>query len=79
MVLKVGDNELQYTIIVTGDIDGDTEITTNDLAKLKLHLIDDEELTGNSIKAADVDKDGEITINDIAQIKLVLINLMEIQ
>lgn len=79
MILKVGDNELQYTIIVTGDIDGDTEITTNDLAKLKLHLIDDEELTGNRIKAADVDKDGEITINDIAQIKLVLINLMEIQ
>lgn len=74
MILKVGDNELQYTIVVTGDTDGDTEITPNDLAQLKLHLIDEEKLTGNSLKAADVDNDGEITVNDIAKIKLVLIN-----
>lgn len=79
MVLKVGDSELQYTIVVTGDIDGDTEITANDLAQLKLDLIDYEKLTDNSLKAADVDNDGEITVNDVAQIKLVLINLMQIQ
>lgn len=80
MTLKIGDNELQYTIIVTGDIDGDTQITINDLAKLKLDLIDyeNEKLTGDSLKAADVDNDGEITVNDIAQVKLVLINLMQI-
>ncbi len=78
MTLKVGE-ELQYTIIVTGDIDGDTEITTNDLAQLKVHLIDYEKLTGNSLIAADVDNDKEVTINDLAQIKLVLINLLEIQ
>ena len=79
MVLKVGDSELQYTIVVTGDIDGDAEITTNDLAQLKLDLIDYEKLADNSLKAADVDNDGEITVNDVAQIKLVLINLMQIQ
>lgn len=78
MTLKVGD-ELQYTLIVTGDIDGDTEITTNDLARLKVHLIDYEKLTGNSLIAADVDNDKEVTINDLAQIKLVLINLLQIQ
>ncbi len=81
MLIKVG-KTLEYTLIVTGDIDGDIEesvIGVNDLAKLKLHLIDYELLTGINFKAADVDGDGELTINDVAQIKLVLIGLMEIQ
>ena len=70
---------LEYTIIVTGDIDGDTEITINDLAKLKLHLIEQELLQGISLKAADIDEDAQITVNDAAQIKLVLIDLFEIK
>ena len=36
--IKVG-NTLQYTIIVIGDTDGDSKITINDLAELKLHLL----------------------------------------
>ncbi len=78
MKVKVGET-LEYTIIVTGDIDGDTEITINDLAKLKLHLIEQELLQGISLKAADIDEDAQITVNDAAQIKLVLIDLFEIK
>lgn len=77
MTLKVG-TTLQYTIVVTGDIDKDGEITVNDLAKVKLHIIESQTLTGVNLKAADVDFDDEITINDLAIIKLVLIGLMEI-
>ncbi len=76
--LKIGD-KLQYNLIVIGDVDNDGEITINDLAKVKLHLIQKELLKGDSLKAADVDNDGEITINDIAQIKLILIDKMQLK
>ena len=78
MTVKVGET-LEYTIVVTGDIDGDAEITVNDLAKIKLHIIGKELLKGISLKAADVDEDTRITVNDVARIKLVLIGLFEIQ
>ena len=78
MKVKVGET-LEYTIIVTGDIDEDAEITVNDLAKLKLHLIEQEMLEGICLKAADVDGDNQITVNDVAQLKLVLIGLFEIK
>lgn len=74
--IKVG--SLQYTLIVIGDIDKDGEITINDLAEEKLHLIDNKLLTGVKEKAADVDDDGEITINDVAQMKLILIDLLKL-
>lgn len=75
--IKVG-STLQYTLIVIGDIDKDGEITINDLAEGKLHLIDYKLLTGIKAKSADVDDDGEITINDIAQMKLILIDLLKL-
>ena len=78
MKVKVG-KTLEYTIIVTGDTDGDAQITVNDLADLKLHLIEQELLTGISLKAANIDGDNQITVNDVAQIKLVLIGLFEIK
>lgn len=72
--LKAGDS-LDYTLIVTGDIDGDAIITVNDLARLRLNCIEIKKLEGIEIKAADADYDGEITINDIAIVKLILIGL----
>ena len=76
--LKVG-SSLQFTLIVTGDIDRDSEITINDLASIKLHIIETKKLTGIELKAADVDDDNEVTINDLANMKLVLIGLLEIK
>ena len=77
MTLKVGTN-LEFTLIVTGDINGDGRIGIVDFAKLKLHYIEKELLTGNALKAADIDGNGRVSINDLAQIKLVLIGSMEI-
>jgi len=77
MILKVGE-DLRYTLVVRGDIDGDGEITINDLAKLRLHCIEKELLTSERLIAADVDNDGEITINDVAQLKLILIGVKDI-
>lgn len=75
--IKVG-KSLQYTLIVIGDIDKDTKITINDLAKLKLHLIKSATLTGIELKAAYIDNDDEVTINDLGQLKLILIGLLNV-
>ena len=71
-IAKLSDNK-QYTLIVTGDIDCDGEMTINDLAQMKLYIIDLEKLSESRIKAANLDDDTEITINDLAKMKLELI------
>lgn len=82
MTIKVG-KTLEFTASVIGDVDGDGEITVNDLAKVKLHYIEDTLLTDAYLKAADVDgvmEDNKpVGVNDIARIKLVLIDLFEIK
>ncbi len=76
--LKVG-KTLQFTLIVIGDVDGDSAITINDMAKVKLHLINKKLLTGIELKASDMDDDKDITINDLAQMKLILIGLLKLK
>ena len=76
--LKVG-NEKEYILIVIGDIDKDGIININDLARIRLHLIDLKLLTGIELYAADVDNDNDVTINDIAQMKLILIDLLKLE
>jgi len=72
MTVDVGET-YHLTLVVTGDIDQNGEITITDLAQLKLHYIEKELLSGASLKAADMNYDNEITITDVAQIKLILI------
>ncbi len=72
--LKI-DNKLQFTLIVTGDIDGNSKISINDLSQIKLHIIEKKKLTGINLIAADIDGNSKITINDLAQIKLILVGV----
>lgn len=74
MILKGGET-LEYTLIVTGDINGNGEIDITDLGKAKLHVIEVENLIGIYHKAADMDYNNKIDVNDVAKIKLVLIGL----
>lgn len=75
--LKVG-TTLNFTLIVIGDIDKDAQITINDIAEMKLHIIEYKLLTGMKLKAADIDNDNRVTINDLAQLKLILIDLLKL-
>ena len=78
-VVKVGE-KLQYSIVVTGDVDADGRITVNDLAQMKLHIIETRLLTGINLKAANIDNDNDIiSVNDLAQMKLALIGIREIR
>lgn len=78
MTVEVGET-IKRTLVVTGDINGDGEITVTDLAQLKLHYIEKELLTGANLKAADMNDDNEISITDLAQIKLILIDLAKVK
>ena len=76
--VKVGNN-LEYTLIVNGDMDEDGEITVNDIAKMKLHLLKKTLLEGNPLKAANIDEEEGVEINDLARLKLILIGLRELK
>lgn len=78
MTVKVGE-ELEYTLIVIGDINGDGKITITDIAQIKLHLIDKEILTGSNFIAADLNSDEELTVTDLAQIKLIFLDVSVVQ
>ncbi len=71
------DSEVAYTAVVTGDIDGDSSITVNDLAKIKLHLVSIKQISeeANLVQhmAADMDGNNEIGLNDLAKMKLIII------
>ena len=77
MTLEVGDKV--YTLIVTGDLDGNGQITVTDLSQLKLHLVEKQLLSDIAIKAADMNDDQDITVTDLAKMKLVLIGKLEIK
>ena len=61
-------------VVIKGDVDGDGEITVNDLAKMKLHFLGLELLEGKMFEAADMNENNEIDVDDIAQIKIILLN-----
>lgn len=56
---------------IPGDVDGNGEVTTNDLAKMKLFLVD--KATINEI-AGDIDGNGSVGTSDLAALKLMLVN-----
>ena len=78
MTIKVGE-ELEYTLIVRGDINGDGKITITDIARIKLHLIEKEILTGADFIAADLNNDEALTVTDLAQIKLIFLEIPIVQ
>ncbi len=71
--LKIGNEE--YTLIVTGDTNGDGEITITDVSQVKLHFIGLELLDEIGQQAANTNHDNEISITDVSQIKLHFIGL----
>lgn len=77
-IIKIGE-KLQYSIVVTGDVNKDGELDIDDLAEMKFHVIESKLLNGIKFKAADIDTDKEISIDDIAKMKLIIIDKIELE
>ena len=68
-----------YTIIVTGDTNGDGNITISDMLAIKAHVLGKTELSGAYAVAADTNGDGAITITDFLQLKAQLLGKGDIE
>lgn len=63
----------EYTVIVTGDTNGDGKINITDMIAVKAGVLKKSNLTGVYAKASDVNGDGKINITDFIKIKAVTI------
>ena len=72
MKLK-SDNET-YTLIVTGDINSDSKLSSTDISQLKLHLVDATRLRGANYEAADMNLNDNVTLTDLSQMKAKLVD-----
>lgn len=68
-LLSGGQVKASYTLVVTGDPNGDGQTTITDMIAVKAHLLGKSTLTGAAAQGADTGGEGEITITDFIQIK----------
>lgn len=66
-------NGEDYTIAVTGDLNGDGYLRLSDLAILKMALVGKKELSVVYLRAADLNYDNRVKLSDLSKIKMVLV------
>jgi hypothetical protein len=57
-----------YTIVVSGDTNGDGQAELKDILAINKHRLNKVKLTGEYLLAGDVNGDGEVNLRDILQI-----------
>ena len=62
----ITDTGKEYTLVVTGDLDGDGKVKITDMSMIRKHYLHVETLQGVSEEAADFDGNGNITLTDIS-------------
>lgn len=67
-----------YTVVVTGDVNGDGSISITDMLAIKSQLLGKSKLTGAFAKAADTSGDNAMSITDFIQLKAKLLGKGEI-
>lgn len=75
--LNVSDEKI-YTIIVTGDVNGDGKINGKDILGVKKDIVGIEKLNGEYASAADVNNTNSITSRDLLKIKQHIIGILSI-
>lgn len=65
--------EKQYTLVVTGDVNGDGRISITDVVALQAHVVGKQTLTGAYAEAADLNNDGRISITDVVKAARVIV------
>ena len=69
MLLTVtkGNKQIEVTIVVTGDVSGEGDITAQDLASQQNYFLEDEVLNEAQIMAVDFSGEGAISAVDMAE------------
>lgn len=62
-----------------GDVNGDENIDSSDLLKIRQHLIGVKKIEGNFLVAADVNKDGNVDSSDLLKVRQHLIGIKKIE
>ena len=66
-----------FTIKITGDIDGNGKVTVTDLSQLKDYIMTGKGLDGIYYETADINGDGKVTLTDLSLMKELLLNSEE--
>lgn len=69
ITIKDGNKSYKYTIVVSGDVDGDGKLGATDYVKIKNYIMDKGKLNDVQNIAADVDNNGSISATDYVKIK----------
>ncbi len=70
ITIETTNNETQaYDIVVTGDVNGDGQVTILDLLKIQKHLLKAATLSDSYLKAGDTNFDKSVTILDLLRIQ----------
>ncbi len=72
-VLTVDTGDEPVSQVRRGDTNGDGQITLDDLANVRLHLLGKFTLSGDNASGADTNSDGKISLDDLANIRLHLL------
>ena len=73
--LEFNDSKQKYTLIVTGDINKDSEITVKDLTMLQSYILEKTELDDVQKLASDTNVDNkEIGVKDLVRMRIMLLN-----
>ena len=65
----ITDTGKEYTLVVTGDLNGDGEVKITDISMIRKHYLNVETLQGVYEEAADFDGNGNITLTDISNMR----------
>lgn len=68
-IIENGSVKREYTIVVTGDTNGDGKINITDMIAVKASVLRKSELSGAYAQAGDVNGDGKINITDFIKTK----------
>lgn len=62
----ITDDDKEYILIVTEDLNGDGKLTLTDMSLLRKHYLEVESLQDEYLEAADIDYNQKISLNDIS-------------